>query len=188
MGMDEQMFGKQLSAGYRDNGTQNGLISRSCQVFFVTLSRDSLQITLFFRQLQERSKHIPEPFEPWLFSAGNNLHAKETFWGSRQILFPYNSIVVDHLNKVHLTIMTSIVNNFSLTVPRVWMSFGGWSSILCCGEPADKTIPCDNFADMCLIKFSSREWDWKTMLEAYVGFCWLHLQSIIQKKMKVKNC
>lgn len=64
MGMDEQMFGKQLSAGYRDNGTQNGLISRSCQVFFVTLSRDSLQITLFFRQLQERSKHIPEPFEP----------------------------------------------------------------------------------------------------------------------------
>lgn len=27
MGMDEQMFGKQLSAGYRDNGTQNGLIS-----------------------------------------------------------------------------------------------------------------------------------------------------------------
>lgn len=40
-------------------------------------------LSTFFRQLGGRSKVLPESFGLWFFSAQNNLHAKETFWGEK---------------------------------------------------------------------------------------------------------
>ena len=36
---------------------------------------------IFFRQLKERSKVLPESFGPWLFSAHNNPHVREAYIG-----------------------------------------------------------------------------------------------------------
>ena len=48
-------------------------------------------LSTFFRQLERRSKFLPESFCPWLFSAQNKQHAKETLGGGR-ILFTYSRI------------------------------------------------------------------------------------------------
>ena len=85
------MFGKQVFAEpCRHNGMQSRLWSRSpaspysLQMSLVIgISQEQVLDLNFFRQLEERSKFLPESFGPWLFSAWNNLHTKETFWSSK---------------------------------------------------------------------------------------------------------
>ena len=73
--------------GLVESVVQSGLgsLGFAC-ICLTTPSRLSLQMStalylVFFRQSGGRSK-ILESFGSWLFSAGNNPHAKETFWGA----------------------------------------------------------------------------------------------------------
>ena len=72
------------------NGTQWTLISwgpaslYSLQMSLVIgISQKQTLYLNFCMQLWGQSKFFPESFGPWLFSAGNNLHTKETFWSSK---------------------------------------------------------------------------------------------------------
>ena len=88
------MFGKQVFAGPGRN-IEWTLVSRLCWVSPATLSSCSLHVPLvvalfqeetlclkFFRKLGGKSKFLPESFGPPLFSAQDNAHAQERFWGT----------------------------------------------------------------------------------------------------------
>lgn len=108
MELAKQMFGKQIFVGPCSNdGGQRGILgafarfptiyipSFPLSTYLVIFDGNSLletsHLSTFFRQLLGSSKFLPESFGSWLFSAWNNLHTKETFWGGRFCSPPFLS-------------------------------------------------------------------------------------------------
>ena len=113
----------------------------TCPVHTIVIYGDSplpetAFLSTFFEQLGGRSKLLSESFGLWLFSAQNNLHAKETFWRGQILLLCSPTFLKFHGPEVKLidcfislwtSLLVLITDQFSYLLQEVEMQVGSQS-------------------------------------------------------------